>query len=267
MEWNDGEVVDEGASGGSHATAIVCEDDRVARALISELISARGGQVLAETDQAPDAIALIERFKPTLVVTDLALAGGTGMEVVDFASSEGSRCQVVVFTSYDSDIRATARPRVRVVAKPDFELLERALSAAMEVDHTDDGVTGDRRQSSGASARHRAREAGGPDDPSEFYRLLGEAIAGDSLLVIPVPPSADGDFAARRFVELTRAQDRVIRRRDCVVVLLTGGGGEAVPAVLRRASTDGLIVVSGAKSAVLEPAETDPVETLVELLD
>lgn len=251
-----------GEPGASDLCALVCDDDRVARSVISNLIEARGGRVLAETDRATTAVELIERFEPGLVVCDMSLASGSGMDIIRFLAERPLPCQVVVFTSFDEMVSPLEGFAVRVVTKPDFERLERALDAAI-LDATDTVVGRERRQLLRSTPNPGLRQDSGLDDPSEFYRQLAEAVRGDVLLTVRV---AEADMAGvtgalRRAV---RVQDLLIRRHDELTALLIGGGPAGAPAVLRRLATTYPSAIDGATVVELDPTLKDPSEAFIE---
>ena len=202
---------------------VVCEDDPVVRSVVSGLVEQASGEVLAETDSALEAMQLIERFEPDLVILDLNLHRGSGIDVLDRVRELSAAPHVIVFTAYDTPGRLDG-DAFDVVPKPDFELLgERLAGWSARSD--------DRR-------RNPVREVAAPvrpgvEDSTDFYRLLAEARPGDALVHIEVGSDQAGDLAAtvRRAV---RAQDRVLRRSDGVLVLLIGGGAVAVEALCQR---------------------------------
>ncbi len=251
-----------GEPGAGDLSALVCDDDRVTRSVISNLIEARGGRVLAETDRAMTAIDLIERFEPGLVVCDMSLEVGSGMDIIRFLAERAIPCHVVVFTSFDEMVSHVEGFAVRVVSKPDFERLEHALDAAI-LDATDAVVVRERRQLVRATPNPGLRKDSGLDDPSEFYRQLAEAVRGDVLLTVRV---ADDDLTAvaGALRKAVRVQDLLIRRHDELTALLIGGGPTGAPAVLRRLAMTHPSAVDGATIVELDPTLKDPVEAFIE---
>ena len=209
----------------------MCDDDAAVRSLITDLIEQREGEVIAETGNSADAIALVERFAPDLIVLDLSLEHGSGMDVVDFIAGREHPTDVVIFTSFDGVVD-TEHAFVRVVRKPGFDELERQLD--------DDGRRlapgGERRRSARVVAPPVQRSPRGLDDPDDFYRILADAHPTDSLLAVSV--DADHQDAADELastIRLTiRIQDRLLRRGDQLVALLIGGRPEAPDAVRGR---------------------------------
>lgn len=217
---------------GNGIRAVVCDGDRAARATVTSFVEDRDGSVLAEADRSFDAIDLVDRFDANLVVVDMALTFGSGMDVIRHVRERGSPCQIVVFTWYASTVRDLEGSGIRVVDKPDLAGLGRAL----------DGAIGDLGFGPAAAERRRPtrtvgvaslRAPTGEDDPSDFYGALAATEPGDALIGIAVGSTAPQAMAeAVRLV--VRQQDRIILRRDTLVVLLVGGGADGVHAVLGR---------------------------------
>ena len=61
---------------------VVCEDDVTLRSLLSSLLEEGGDEVIAESDNAMEALELTRRFKPDVLLLDHAIRAGTGLEVV-----------------------------------------------------------------------------------------------------------------------------------------------------------------------------------------
>ncbi|HEX9993734.1 MAG TPA: response regulator [Acidimicrobiales bacterium] len=212
--------------------AVVCDGDRAARSTITAFVEDRGGSVLAEADRSFDAIDLIDRFEANLVVVDMALTFGSGIDVVRHVRERGAPCQIVVFTWYASTVRDLEGQGIRVVDKPDLDGLGRAIDGALS-DLGFGPSAAERRRPTRTIGTPSLRAATGVDDPSEFYGALAAAEAGDALVGIYVDgtPAAVLAEDVRRVV---RQQDRIILRRDVLVVLLVGGRAEGARAVLGR---------------------------------
>lgn len=241
-----------GAPEYADVTAIVCDDDRVARSVVTSLIEERHGRVLAETDQAVDAIGLIERFRPTLLVIDMALQTGHGIEVVEQLRDLGVSCQVVVFTSYAEMARPVDGVSIRVVEKPDFERLESTLDAAI-ADVRSVRLFKDRRRPV-RDISPAYVDAEGLVTLDDFYRDLADARPGDALLGIDVTGEGTSSVV-RALRDAIRVQDRIALRHDTLVVLLVGGGDEGPAVVLGRLRASHPRQADTARSTVLTDAD------------
>jgi len=200
---------------------VVCDDDPVVRSVVSGLVAAEGGEVIAEADTAVEAMLLVDRFRPDVVVLDLNLRAGSGTQVLDAIISRPDRPRVVVFTAYDQ-IAPHPGDRIDVAYKPDFEGLTRCLRSL------DDRPVERRRPTRTLPGAHRPML----DDATAFYRVLGDALPDDVL--VSVERRGDGDELADLLRRLVRAQDRVHQRSADVLLLLVGGGPDAVVALRGR---------------------------------
>lgn len=205
---------------------LVCDDDPLARGVVGDVVRAAGGDVIAEADTAVQALLLIDRFEPDVVVLDLNLRAGSGIQVLAALSGRPVQPRVVVFTAYDQ-IAPTYRPGVDVAYKPDFEGLARCLTSLTERP---------------VERRRPGRRLPGTlrptiDDAPGFYRVLGQALPGDVLVSVRCA-SDDPEELARILRRAVRAQDRVHQRTGDVLVLLVGGGEEAVVALRSRLEAD-----------------------------
>ena len=205
---------------------VVCDDDPTVRGVVGDLVEELGGEVLAETDSAIETTTLLARFRPDVVVLDLTLRHGSGVDVLGSVARLPDPPHVVVFTAYD-DLAPVPGNGVDVVHKPDFEGLARCLASVGE--RREEGRTERRRPARVVPGATRA----GVDDAPTFYRHLNDALPGDALVSLPVDAAE-----AERVVEVARrtvrAQDRVLLRSGDVLLLLIGAGDGGVEALRGR---------------------------------
>jgi len=206
--------------------AVVCDDDPLVRGIVADLVVASGGTVIGEADTAAEALLLVQRFRPDVVVLDLNLRRGTGREVLEAVAASPDAPRVVVFTAYDQ-MAPAGQPGIDVAYKPDFEGLARCLQTL------DDRPVERRRPARRLPGSHRPVL----DDAAAFYRVLTDALPGDVLVSVRCPDRDPGATAAlvRRVV---RAQDRVHARAGDVLALLVGAGDEGVGALQGRLRTE-----------------------------
>jgi CheY-like chemotaxis protein len=248
-----------GAMDAARARAIVCDDDALTRSVISSLVEERGGQVIAEADRAFEAIDLIDRFGADLVVLDMSLAGGSGIDVLHHLREvRGGEAQVVIFTAFWDAARDLRGAGVRVVEKPSFDDLEQALDAAL-ADLGTPTVDRDRRREV-RTMWAAIRSASGLDDAADFYRAVASAEPGDVLIGVPVA-DVEVDAVARAVRKLVREQDRMTVRDATLVLLLVGGADDGAAAALRRLAETHPASAHEARVCVID-SEIDPVTAL-----
>lgn len=230
---------------------LICEDDPVARSVISNLVGDHGGRVLAAVDSSLEAVSFLEQFRPDMVIVDLMLHLGSGLELLEHVRQVHPSTQVVIFTAHDSLVPPVSDD-IEVVIKPDFERLARLIASAGE-------RAGERRRPV------RAVSAQPTDvDAHTFYRLVAEAEPDDVLLRIGLDSAdpADGDRVAGDLRGFLRGHDFVLQRSDAVVALLLGGGDDTVRALESRVSNQLPHLADRATSTVVG---TDPIDTFTRL--
>jgi chemotaxis response regulator CheB len=237
---------------------VICDDDAGLRRVIEGLPALDDHEVVAETDHAAEAVDLVTRFHADLLLLDLSLGAGGGIDALDELRARDVPCAVVVFTSFAGERDAVlAAGASAVVEKPDFAGLEREIQhAALLVAQPATAATGPRRdRRRGPSDPRPDMAAAGEPSPSglepraTFKAALGSSIAGDEVMVIADEDldevGADGARAlfaadhrlavARLLRETLRAQDRLSVDEDAnFVVLLLGGRPEAAERVFTR---------------------------------
>jgi DNA-binding NarL/FixJ family response regulator len=89
--------------------ALVVDDHPVFRRGVVAVLQAGGRvQVVAEAASAPEAVEAFRQHRPDVVVLDMRMPGGGGLEVLRALTGEAPPARVVVMSSYlgDADIRA-----------------------------------------------------------------------------------------------------------------------------------------------------------------
>jgi len=171
---------------------VVCDDDVTLRSVVTRLAEAVGHNVIAETDNAEDAVQLIMRFGAEALVLDMSLPYGSGVRAVEELRDYGIPCQIIVFTAYadeSPDLHSAVRA---IVDKPDFEALERVLvELAHGIPRTE--VQGEQRKP--ARARPHvpplaSRTPSGLEEPTAFAEVIDALEPGDGILIVHVAANA-----------------------------------------------------------------------------
>ncbi|MFI7290202.1 response regulator [Streptomyces anulatus] len=83
---------------------VVVDDHPVVRDGLRGIFTAAPGfEVLGEAANGVDALAVVERLDPDVVLMDLRMAGGGGVAAIAELTRRGARSQVLVLTTYDTD--------------------------------------------------------------------------------------------------------------------------------------------------------------------
>jgi CheY-like chemotaxis protein len=102
-------------------TALVVDDHESFRRYVRRLLVAAGYEVVGETDGATSVVALVEKLRPTLVLLDVVLPDGDGIEVA--AQLDGlAGTNVVLTSSRTASDLGTALGARRFVSKAELTI-------------------------------------------------------------------------------------------------------------------------------------------------
>jgi DNA-binding NarL/FixJ family response regulator len=92
-------------------TVVVVDDHPVFRSGVAALLGANGYEVVGEAAGAAEAIELVRRLRPAIVLMDLGLPDGSGVTATERIMAEHPEVRVVVVTMFDDDgsVRAALR--------------------------------------------------------------------------------------------------------------------------------------------------------------
>ena len=101
--------------------SIVILDDRaVVRVMLREMLAqVEGAEVVGEFESPAPAIESIRNNPPDVILLDMQLVNGSGLEVLRAVSAEHPNVKVMVFTNFAEDVyrkrclEAGARPELR----------------------------------------------------------------------------------------------------------------------------------------------------------
>ncbi|MBC6462515.1 response regulator [Actinomadura sp. HBU206391] len=85
-------------------TLLIVDDHPVVRdGLRGMFASAAGFEVVGEASDGVEGVALAARLDPDVVLMDLRMSGGGGVDAIAELTRRGLRCKVLVLTTYDTD--------------------------------------------------------------------------------------------------------------------------------------------------------------------
>ena len=111
------------------------DDDESVRRMVQLQLQEVGYQVLTAPN-AKEGLALIDEYEPTLVITDLKMAGATGMDILKKVHTEHPETTVVMITAFgtiETAVEAMKCGAYDYVTKPiDFDELVLIVKRALE---------------------------------------------------------------------------------------------------------------------------------------
>ena len=221
----------EGSAEGPLSLLIVDDHEVVRQGLVAMLGRRPEFQVVAEAGTVADAVAAARRFRPDLVVMDVRLPDGSGVEACREIRAEMPETRVVMLTSYpDEDAVLSA-----IVAGASGYLLKqvrgRDLIAALEAvgrgeSLLDPAVTG--------RVLERVRRIATTDQPDELAQLTSQER---KILLLVAEGKTNKQIAAevflsdktvKNYVSSILAKLNLERRAQAAAYMakLQGGGGD-----------------------------------------
>ena len=111
-------------------TAVICDDDPMARRVIEGLALQAGYEVLAEVDMAVRAIEMVAYHQPSVLVMDVSMPGMSGTEAMPSVREACEDTRIILVSSFDLVPRgALPGGAYDVVDKTDFAYLGAALAS------------------------------------------------------------------------------------------------------------------------------------------
>src|SRR5690242_1264398 len=101
---------------------LVVDDDGNMRRLINTILTRRGHDV-AEAGNGSEALARIDRARPDLVVTDVMMPGGGGLELLDELHDRGIAVKALIVSGNEVQLEGAlaamqAHGTIAVIGKP-----------------------------------------------------------------------------------------------------------------------------------------------------
>ena len=86
-------------SGAEHTTIVLADDHTIVRAALRALLEAEQGfEIVAEAGEVDEAVRKVLAYKPSVIVLDLSMPGGSSLEAIPVIREEAPGTQIVVLT-------------------------------------------------------------------------------------------------------------------------------------------------------------------------
>ena len=112
-------------SGGGKATLLVVDDSSVDRRLVAQLLGPMHELNVSFTSSLSGALDAIERESPAIVLTDLILPDGEGIDLVERVRAQHPHTHVILMTAYGNEevvIRALRAGAANYISKKDLAI-------------------------------------------------------------------------------------------------------------------------------------------------
>ena len=99
--------------GSSLTSVMLVEDHEVTRKGLRDILNDEDTiDVIGESDNAQDAVAKINQLEPDVVILDMRLRQGNGVDVTRAIKSVGTRTKVLILSAYDDDAYISSMARL-----------------------------------------------------------------------------------------------------------------------------------------------------------
>ncbi|GAB3479370.1 response regulator transcription factor [Nocardiopsis coralliicola] len=83
---------------------VLADDHPIVREGIRGMLAAEGGiEVVGEAGSGDEALAVVRARRPDVVLMDLRMPGGDGVQTTERVLAEAPGCRVLILTTYDTD--------------------------------------------------------------------------------------------------------------------------------------------------------------------
>lgn len=177
-------------SSGESASVLLVDDHPIVRFGMRQLIEAEQDlNVCGETDNAGDAMKLIDKLRPDIAVIDLSLHDGNGMELIKQIKARGDTTKVLVASMHDESIYAERVVRAGAMGYVNKnEAAKELVTAIREVlaDHIHLSATMTGRMLGRAMGRKPEEQANSPlealsDRELEIFELMGRGLTARQI--------------------------------------------------------------------------------------
>lgn len=114
---------------------LIVDDHPVVRAAVKIVLEKEGFKLIREASSGSEALSILREHSPTLVVLDLVMPEGDGLDVLERIKASDSSCRVLVFSSLDpwffQDRCMRAGALAYVAKSNDLIQLQKAVHAVM----------------------------------------------------------------------------------------------------------------------------------------
>lgn len=105
-------------------TALVADDDAIARSVMSSMLEEAGYSVVGEAKSAVEALEMAKAHEPDLLLLDVSMPGRSGLDVLPHVKRDVPTCDVIIVSSFELPrVEAAALGALAAIDKAEIHLL------------------------------------------------------------------------------------------------------------------------------------------------
>jgi DNA-binding NarL/FixJ family response regulator len=81
---------------------LICDDHQVIRTGLASLLAGTDIEIVGEADNGKETLRLAQKLKPDIVLLDIRMADGDGLETLEKLRAKAPECKVVMLSTYDN---------------------------------------------------------------------------------------------------------------------------------------------------------------------
>ncbi len=201
-------------------TILIIDDEKTIRWSLAEAVSA-GGYETADAETAADGIAKFRETSPDLVLLDMKLPDGSGLDVLKMVKSEDPTVPVIIMTAYaevETAVEAMKLGAYDFVAKPfSVEKLRVTISNALENQRLKNEIAYLRSSSSGNSV-FKQFIGRSPEMVEIFDKIKKIGRSKASTILITGESGSGKELVARAIHACSHDDDRPFMEINCASV-------------------------------------------------
>ena len=201
-------------------SVLVVDDDAQIRTLLSDLLKSNGYAV-RQAKTGAEALAAVEKQRPSLVMMDIKLPDQDGLDVLKALKRDRPELEIVVMTAFGGSstaIKAMEHGAYDYVTKP-FEI-DHLLNLLKRVfEHAEmSSEVNTLRLELGKSAAERERIVGSSKPMLEVYKLIGKVAGSDATVLITGESGTGKELVAEALHKASKRNPHPLVKVSCAAL-------------------------------------------------
>ena len=81
---------------------LICDDHQVIRTGLANLLAGTDIEIVGEADNGKETLRLAQKLKPDVILLDVRMPDGDGLETLEKLRAKSPECRVVMLSTYDN---------------------------------------------------------------------------------------------------------------------------------------------------------------------